>query len=113
MIDAKQDPTCASIGRIGAKEPRDRSFALTVAKSKVIYAKCVVTATSSGRIDAIYVATFVICGETGAMRAGTKNKREKGKGEGVKESDLNEHPGPFPLTRSPFPLFPSYPVLIS
>jgi hypothetical protein len=70
----KQGLTCASIGRIGAKELRSRNYARTVAKSELIYARCAATGMSYARIGAIYAATVVTFAEIGAMRAGTRTK---------------------------------------
>ena len=108
---AKQDPMCASIGRIGAKELRGRNSALTVANSELIYAKCAATGRSCDRIVAIYAATVVIFAETGAMRAGDKGVRGK-RGERGRESEFRNMPlVRFP--RSPFPLLPFHFVIPS
>jgi hypothetical protein len=74
---------CANTVRIGARALRNWSCARTVVKSEAIYAKCVVTGMSGGRIDAIYAETFATTGTTGAMRATSRTrpgKRGKGKG---------------------------------
>lgn len=69
---AKHDLIYASIGRIGEKVLRGRSFVRIVGKSEAMCAKCRVTGASFDRTGAIYVAIVVTFARIGAMHAGTK-----------------------------------------